>query len=150
MKITVSAWWSWSGGVMEKSGMRMDLSGLNEMMKERENKMIEKREGGDGESRILGRNRRSWNETDNYGNLEWKEKRKSWENGKVVGKNDIFKESDILLIMEWEIAFTIQFGCDSIDDMIYYWLETKSTKNKNYSTIIMNSPFPLLFASIVI
>lgn len=55
---------------MEKSGMRMDLSGLNEMMKERENKMIEKREGGDGESRILGRNRRSWNETDNHGNLE--------------------------------------------------------------------------------
>ena len=67
-----------------------------------------------------------------------------------MGKNDIFKESDVLLIMEWEIAFTIQFGCDSINDMIYYWLETKSTKNKNYSTIIMNSPFPLLFASIVI
>ena len=44
---------------MEKSGMRMDLLGLNEMMKEKEEKMIEKREGGDGESRILGRNRRS-------------------------------------------------------------------------------------------
>ena len=118
MKITVSAWWSWSGRVMEKSGMRMDLSGLNEMMKEKEEKMIEKREGGDGESRILGRNRRSWNETDNHGNLEWRKKRKSWENGQIVGKNDIFKESDVLLIMGWEIAFTIQFVCDSIDDMI--------------------------------
>ena len=39
--------------------MRMDMSGLNEMMKEKEEKMIEKREGGDGESRIWGRNRRS-------------------------------------------------------------------------------------------
>lgn len=27
-----------------------------------------------------------------------------------MGKNDIFKESDVLLIMEWEIAFTIQLG----------------------------------------
>lgn len=35
-----------------------------------------------------------------------------------MGKNDIFKENDVLLIMGWEIAFTIQFVCDSIDDMV--------------------------------